>query len=148
MSEFILSIVVYGPGTDPNHRSHWTLAIHRRNDEYGVLLHVNVIDLSRLIYQFDIRRDVLLHSRSSEGSFVVAQLGQNTIRRVIALISEEPAPRDGVERCQDWVLRAMISLEAEEIVPAGTSEWVSRLIGHSAEEVARAVSTRWSSTEA
>ncbi|KAF2765510.1 hypothetical protein EJ03DRAFT_207092 [Teratosphaeria nubilosa] len=148
MSEFVLSIVVKGPGTEPKHRSHWALAIHRRNDQRGVLLHVSLIDLSRLIYQFDMRRDVLLRSRSSEGSFIVAALAHSNVRRAAELISEEPTPRDGVERCQDWVLRAVISLEAEEIVPPGTSDWVSGLVGQSADSVAQAVSARWSSTDA
>lgn len=148
MSQYVLSIIVDGPGTDPKHRSHWALAIHRRDERSGILLQVNVIELSRLIYQFDIRQDVLLRSRNSEGSFLVAPLAQSSTKKAVEIISEEPAPRDGVERCQDWVLRAMISLEAEEIVPAGTSHWISDLIGQSAENVARMVSARWTSTEA
>ncbi|KAF7191964.1 hypothetical protein HII31_06609 [Pseudocercospora fuligena] len=148
MSQLVLSIVVYGPGTDPNHRSHWAFAIHKKNQETGVLLHVSVIDLPRLIYQYDHRRDVVLRSASSEGSFVVAELAQGSAGKAVQLISEEPAPADGVERCQDWVLRATISLEAEEIVPAGTSDWIAGLVGQPADSVARAVSERWTSTEA
>jgi hypothetical protein len=145
MSQFVLSIIVYGLGTDPNHRSHWALAIHRPDEQNGVVLQVIPIELSRLIYQFDLRRDVLLCNKSSEGSFIVATLDHS--RRAEELIREEPAPRDGVERCQDWVLRAIISLEAEEIVPAGTSEWISGLVGRPAENVAHTVSARWTPTE-
>ncbi|EME88845.1 uncharacterized protein MYCFIDRAFT_126477, partial [Pseudocercospora fijiensis CIRAD86] len=132
----------------PNHRSHWALAVHKENEQRGTMLHVSVIDLPRLVYQYDLRRDVVLRSASSEGPFTVAALAQGSVDRAVQLISEEPAPRDGVERCQDWVLRAMITLEAEEIVPAGTSHWVSGLVGQPANSVARAVGERWISPDA
>jgi hypothetical protein len=54
------------------------------------------------------------------------------------LVVDHPA-RDGVERCQDWVLRTVISLEAEEIIPAGTSEQIGSLVGQSANRVAGVV---------
>lgn len=146
MPSHILSIVVYGLGTDPNHRSHWAFAIHLDGADYGVLLQVSLLDLQTLVYQFDLRKDILVRSRDSEGSFVVAQLPNEQVRKAAEVISNEAPPRDGVERCQDWVLRALISLEAEEIVPGGTAEAVSRLVGQPAAAVAQAVHPRWTCT--
>lgn len=108
---------------------------------------MTVIDLQRLIYQFETRRDVVIRSKSSEGTFVVSHIRQEHIRQAIEIISTEPAPRDGVERCQDWILRAVISLEAEEIVPPGTADFISRLVGQPAAVVARAVGERWTVTD-
>lgn len=147
MSRYTLSIVVYGPGEDSRHRSHWAFAIHAQDGNSGHILHVSLLNLERLIYQFEIRKDVTIRSRSSEGSFPVARLTQEQVRQASKIISEEPAPRDGTERCQDWVLRAVISLEAEELVPAGTSERLERLVGQPASIVAQAVGDRWVTSE-
>jgi hypothetical protein len=102
--------------------------------------------LSRLIYQFDERRGVDIRNRGSEGSFKVASLTQEQARQAAKLIREEPPPRDGVERCQDWVLRAIISLEAEEVVPPGTSADIETLVGKAATAVAEQVGDRWIKT--
>ena len=67
MSTLALSIVVYGPGTDANHRSHWAIALHRSHLQTGTILHVWPIDLSRLIYQLEIRNNTALDSQSPEG---------------------------------------------------------------------------------
>jgi hypothetical protein len=134
---------VHGPGTDANHRSHWAFAIHRKTAESGVLLHVQLIDLSKLIYQYDERRGVDVRSRSSEGSFEVGSLKDEQVQQAVKVIRDEAAPKDGVEKCQDWVLRAIISLEAEEIVPPGTSEWIGTLVGQAATTVAQAAGNRW-----
>lgn len=143
MASYSLSIVVDGPGTDPNHRLHWTFAIHHDNADNGIVMQVQVIDLSRLIYQFDERRDMEIRSRGSEGSFTVASLTQEQVRQAAKIVREEPAPRDGVERCQDWVLRAIISMEAEEVMPPGTSAEIETLIGIPATTVAEQVGDRW-----
>lgn len=111
------------------------------------MLRVQVIDLERLIYEFDERSGVDVRSTSSEGSFSVAALEKEQIRQAIKIIREEPAPRDGVERCQDWVLRATISLEAEEIVSPGTSTWIESLVGKTATTVAQIAGSRWTETE-
>lgn len=116
---YVLSIVVDGPGVDARNRSHWTFAIHEENATIGTVLQVLVIDFDKLIYHFDERSGVGIRSRSSEGSFKVATLNREQARQAAQIIREEPAPMDGVERCQDWVLRATISLEAEKIVPPG-----------------------------
>lgn len=96
-TDYVLSIVIYGPGTDPNHRSHWAFAIHRKTAESGVLLHVQLIDLSKLIYQYDERRGVDVRSRSSEGSFAVAPLTNEQVQQAVKIIREEQAPNDGGE---------------------------------------------------
>lgn len=146
MSSCILSIVVDGPETDANHRSHWTCAIHQDNADVGIVMQVQVIDLSKLIYQFDERSCVDIRSRGSEGSFKVASLTQEQAWQAAKIIREEPAPKDGVDRCQDWVLRTIISLEAEEIVTPGTLAGMETLIGKAATAVAQQVGDRWTKT--
>jgi hypothetical protein len=146
MSSHSLSIVVGGPGIDANHRSHWIFAIHNDNTDVGTVMQVHVIDLSRLIYQFDEWRGVDIRSRGSEGSFKVASFTQEQAQQAAKIIRDEPPPRDGVERCQDWVLRAIISLEAEEVVPPGTSADIEMLVGKAATAVAEQVGDRWIKT--
>jgi hypothetical protein len=146
MSSHSLSIVVDGPGTDANHRSHWSFAIHHDNADNGIVMQVQVIDLSKLIYQFDERSGVEFLSKGSEGSFKVESLTQEQVRKAVKIIREEPAPKDGVERCQDWVLRTIISLEAEEIVPPGASAGIEELVGETAAAVAQQVDERWIDT--
>lgn len=146
MAYYSLSIVVDGPGTDANHRSHWTFAIHHNAAETGIIMQVQVIDLSKLIYQFDERTGVDIRSKGSEGSFAVASLTHEQMQQAVRIIREEPAPRDGVERCQDWVLRTIISLEAEELLAPGASAEIESLIGKPATTVAQQVSERWIAT--
>ena len=146
MASYSLSIVVDGPGTDANHRSHWTFAIHHNAAETGTIMQVQVIDLSKLIYQFDERSGVDIRSKGSEGSFTVASLTHEQMRQAVKIIREEPAPRDGVERCQDWALRTVISLEAEEVVPPGASAEIETLIGKTAAAVAQQLGGRWVDT--
>lgn len=50
MSYYTLSIAVYGPGEDPNHRSHWGFLIHGHGHEVGNLLHVQLLSLVGLVY--------------------------------------------------------------------------------------------------
>ena len=146
MAYYSLSVVVDGPGTDANHRSHWTFAIHHNAAETGIIMQVQVIDLDKLVYQFDERRGVEIRSKGSEGSFAVASLTHEQMQQAVRIIRKEPAPRDGLERCQDWVLRTIISLEAEEIVPPGASAEIETLIGKTATAVAQQVGERWIDT--
>lgn len=146
MPSHSLSIVVDGPGTDANHRTHWTFAIHHDNADHGTIMQVQVIDLGKLIYQFDERRSVDIRSKGSEGSFTVASLTLKQAQQAAEIIRQEPAPRDGVKRCQDWVLRTTISLEAEEVVPPGTSADIETLIGKTAAAVAQQIADRWTET--
>jgi len=146
MASHSLPIVVDGPGTDANHRSHWAFAIHHNAADDGTLMQVQVIDLTKLIYQFDERTGVDIRSKGSEGSFIVASLTQEQARRAVKIIREEPAPKDGVERCQDSVLRTIISLEAEELVCPDTSLEIEVLVGKPANAVAQLVTDRWIDT--
>jgi hypothetical protein len=146
MATHVLSIVVYGPGTDSNHRSHWAFAIHRKTSDSGILLHVQLIDLKKLIYTFNERTGVDVRSKSSEGSFQVAFLEGQQVHRAAEIIRKEVAPSDGIERCQDWVQNAIISLEVEGIVPSGTSVWIEKLVGKAATDVAQAVGNKWVNT--
>lgn len=143
----ILCIIVNGPGIDPQNRSHWAFGLHKLGQTTGQILDVSILDLERLIFQFELRKDVDIFTRDSEGCFEIAHLSSEQARQAVKIISEEPAPKDGVERCQDWVLRAVISLEAEEIVAAGTALWVSGLVGKAAGEVARAAGEKWISAD-
>lgn len=147
MSALTLSIVVYGPGTDANNRSHWAFAVHHPGQERGKIMHVVLISLEKLIYQLEIRDDVTVHSIRSKGSFEIARLGRQDVKRAEKIIEEEPAPRDGEGRCQDWILQAVISLEAEGVVAPGTADEISKLVGKPAVEVARSVGTRWTKTD-
>jgi hypothetical protein len=138
-----LSIVVYGPGTDPQHRSHWGLMINRVGEEYGDLLHTQVINLERLWYQFEERSGAPVVSRQSEGRYKIAVLTEEKRRKAKDVIGKEPAPRDGKKRCQDWVLDVVIALEVEEIVDPGLSNTVGELVGKPAKDVAAAVGEAW-----
>ena len=145
MSDYTLAIVVDGPGTDPNHRSHWAFVTQKVGAQVGLLQQVLVIDLPRLIYQYDERKDVDVHSKGCEGSFEVASLSRQEAEKAAEVLRKESAPADGIERCQDWVLRAVISLEADELVEPGTSAEIAGLVGLPAAAVVRALGRRWTS---
>jgi hypothetical protein len=142
-----LSIVISGPGIDPQYRSHWGFIIHRTGDDYGELLHTLLIDLGGLWYQFENRSGIPLISHESEGRFKIATLDYERHIEAKRIISEEPPPRDGKKRCQDWVLDVVISLEVGEIVDAGLSNRVEGLVGKSAEDLAAAVGSAWVSAK-
>jgi hypothetical protein len=146
MSTLCLSIAVYGPGTDANNRSHWAFAIHKPGSDRGNLLQVLVISLRGLIYQLDARQDVTFLGEDSEGAFALATLTAEQAREAARIIAQEPAPRDGVDRCQDWTLSAVIALEEAGLVADGASDLVARLIGNSAAQLAAAVGTKWISS--
>jgi hypothetical protein len=50
-----LLVEVYGSGEDLNHRSHWGFMINQLSSLIGDLLHVRVINLEKLWYQFEER---------------------------------------------------------------------------------------------
>ncbi|KAF2268696.1 hypothetical protein CC78DRAFT_350808 [Lojkania enalia] len=143
---YTISIVVHGPGDDPNHRSHWSFALYRDNSVIGNVLHVVLLDLNKLIYGFDKRTGVSYHSRSSEGIFTVANLTHSQYLQADRIISQEPPPRNGKDRCQDWAYNCIIALEVEEIVPSGTSQWISGLVGQPAAVVEKMTGSRWKRT--
>ena len=140
---FHISILVSGPGTDPRHRSHWAFSIHRDDEEFGEILNVQVIDLQRLWYQYEERTGEPGQKHRCEGRIKIATLTDTQRLMAKKVISGEPAPRDGKRRCQDWILDATISLEADGVVESGTSEYIQRLVGKPAAEVAKIVGGKW-----
>lgn len=143
MSDYLLSIMVYGRGDDPTHRSHWAFALHRPGKQLCTLLHVNLIDPTGLIYQYEERSGQPLESRSAEGFFLISNVKADKYRQVVRIISAEPAPRNGKDRCQDWVLDCVIALETEELVPDGTAELIESLIGKNVTAVTARLGGRW-----
>jgi hypothetical protein len=142
-STYTLSIVLHGPGTDPNNRSHWTLALHRPPSPLATVLQVNVLDLASLTYASTTRNGEVLLPASAEGRVEVGTLdmaGYIAVKRVVEGVQ---APNNGKDRCQDWVLDYIVALEVEGVVAEGTSEWVGGLVGRSAVEVEKEVGDRW-----
>jgi hypothetical protein len=115
-----LSIEIFGAGEDPQHRSHWGFVIHRPSALVGDLLHVKVIDLDRLWYQFEPRMSTPLRTMQAVGKVKLGDLSEQQRQHAIQVITSSPAPRDGKKRCQDWVYDTLLSLEVEELVPSGT----------------------------
>jgi hypothetical protein len=140
---YTLSIVVHGPGTDPDNRSHWTLAFHRPPSDLATVLQVLVVDLASLTYIFDARTGEVLLPPSAEGRVEIGVLdmaGYAAARRVVESVD---APGNGKDRCQDWVLDCVVALEVDGLVGEGVSEWVGKLVGRSAVEVEREAGKRW-----
>ncbi|KAK1139137.1 hypothetical protein N8T08_001260 [Aspergillus melleus] len=119
---FQLCIEVFGNGDDPNHRYHWGFLFSRPEDDYGDLYHVQVIDLRKLWYQPDIREGTTIKTRQAVGMCKIALLDAARRAQAVKIIRDEPAPRDGKKRYQDWTVDVLISLEAEELVEPGTAE--------------------------
>lgn len=137
-----LSVTVYGPGTDPQYRSHWGMMISETGHPYGELLHVKLIDLPTLRYQFETRNSLLM-SASCEGRWRIASLTYEQRIRAKEIISNEMAPTDGKSRCQDWVFEVFLGLEAEELIPAGSSQLCRDRIGMSAQDLAASLGEDW-----
>lgn len=138
-----LSIEVFGNGEDPNHRSHWGFMINQPPSLTGDLFHVRIIDLTRLWYQFEPRYGTNIASMQAMGMCKIADLTPKQRLDAIEIITKEPAPRDGKRRCQDWVFDTLISLEAGELLPSGTSEFWKGMVGKPAREVAQACGAKW-----
>lgn len=140
-----LSIEIFGEGDDPNHRSHWDFMIRQPPQIYGDLLHVRVIDLDKLWYQFEYRSGTKLATMQAIGMCKIADLDSRQRQQAIEVIKAEKAPTDGKRRCQDWVFDTLISLEAEELVPPRTSEFWKQMVEKPAKEVEKAVKANWTS---
>lgn len=138
-----LSIEVYGLGTDPTARSHWAFMIHRPPNPIGDLFHVRVIDLPKLWFQFEHRRGASITDMQPLGMCQIGHLTPQQRRDAIKVISDEPPPRDGKKRCQDWVFDTLISLEAEGLVQPGTSVFWEGMVGKPAAEVKQACGDNW-----
>lgn len=143
--QYNLSVEVFGTGEDPKHRSHWGFVIHQPPRTFGDLLHVWPIDLERLWYDFEPRFGTDLKIMQALGLCQIGTLSSSQRRQAIEVISKEPAPRDGKRKCQDWVFSTLLSLEVEELVPDGTSEFWKTMVGLPAREVQRAVGENWTS---
>ncbi|KAL4970757.1 uncharacterized protein BDV14DRAFT_1749 [Aspergillus stella-maris] len=139
MTTHELYIPISGPGLSPQSRSHWSFLLRTPGATYGDLLHVQVIDLAKLWYQFDAREGIDLSRRSlqAEGMVKIADLTAEQRRRAIAVIRGEAAPRDGKRRCQEWIVDALVGLEVEELVEGGMAERWNKFVGWRAEDVKR-----------
>ncbi|KAJ5108499.1 hypothetical protein N7456_005174 [Penicillium angulare] len=140
-----LSIEVFGTGEDPKHRSHWGFVIHQPSRTFGDLLHVWPIDIDKLWYDFEARFGTELNIMQAKGLCQISTLSSSQRRQAIEVISQEPAPRDGRRKCQDWVFSTLISLEVEELVPPGTSEFWKGMVGLPAKDVQSAIGENWTS---
>lgn len=98
MTHYELTIGVYGRGEDPNHRSHWVFVLSAPSSQFGNILNVQLLDLDRLIYQFERRDREPLQSQGWEGRFMVANIPASKYREDEAIITREPAPRNGTVR--------------------------------------------------
>ncbi|KAJ5146371.1 uncharacterized protein N7515_000935 [Penicillium bovifimosum] len=138
------SIEVFGPGDVPPHRSHWGFMINKPgNLKFGDLLQVEVINAERMWYGFAPRYATKIIDKGAVGMSKIAELTSQQRHDAIKVIEKEPAPRDSIGRCQDWVFDALLSLEVDELVSSETSEFWKGMIGKPAMEVAAACGTRW-----
>lgn len=142
---FELFIEVFGNGDDPNHRSHWGFLVARQGDDFGDLYHVLLIDQSKLWYQLDVRRGTTIKTRQAEGVCKIPLQDGALLSKTIKIIESEPAPQDGKRKCQDWTVDVLISLEAEEIVEAGTAEKWGNRVGMNAKDLAKDCGGDWES---
>lgn len=142
-----LSIEVFGSGEDPNHRSHWGFMIHQPPNTTGDLLQVGLADLYRLWYEFESRSNTDIVDMQALGLCRLAESTPPQRRQVTQVIKSEPAPRDGSTKCQDWVFSTLLSLEVEELVPDGTSEFRKGMVGRTAREVERSIGDRWTALD-
>ncbi|KAF2130397.1 hypothetical protein P153DRAFT_365994 [Dothidotthia symphoricarpi CBS 119687] len=143
MASYALSIAVFGDGEDPNHRSHWGFLTFMPGSSVGNLLQVQLLSLRGLVYQYEYLTGQPLDSQSCEGRVLLGYIDTSKYHQVVKIISEEPAPRNNRDRCQDWILECVIGLEAEELLPPGTSDWIQDIIGKPSKDVATAVGARW-----
>lgn len=139
-----LSIEVFGPGTDPEYRSHWGFMINKPDNlDFGDFLQVEVININNLWYEYTPRYGTKIIDRCAVGMCKIADLTPDQRSQAITVIKKEAAPRGNNKRCQDWVFDALLSLEIEDLVPSGTSEFWKGMIGKPAVEVAKACREQW-----
>jgi hypothetical protein len=139
-----LSLLIDGPGSDPNHRSHWSFLLHRPGSTYGTIMHVELLDLSRLWYQCEERTGAPLSVPATEGRVrITKDLSEAQGAQVKRVVAGVGAPRDGRKRCKDWCLDVVVELEVEGLVEAGCAEWVGGLVGLPAKEVKGRVGREW-----
>ncbi|KAF3924253.1 hypothetical protein ABW21_db0204528 [Orbilia brochopaga] len=137
MTDYELLIIVYGLGLKPTERAHWAIGLRRVGDEFGDMYQVLLVDDVKLWYHLDQRSGVQLQTKFSEGT---------QKRRAEEIISREPPPKDGANKCQDWVLDCITGLEAEELIESGTAHFIASLIGLPTAEVASQAGSKWIKT--
>lgn len=138
---FQLSVVIFGAGVFD--RAHWGFVIHRPPNRFGDLLHVRVIDIPSNRFIFENRTGQSLDSQNAWGLCKIAFLDSVERFRATSILTCEKPPIGGTKDCQDWLVDAMISLETEELVPAGTAEtWASR-VGRPTVEVRSDAGADW-----
>ncbi|KAA8645113.1 uncharacterized protein ATNIH1004_009330 [Aspergillus tanneri] len=140
---FYLCVEAFGNGEDPNHRCHWGFLLHHSQEDFGDLYEVQLIDLKKLWYQANCREATTIRDPQAVGMCKIAVLDAKSRYAAIRVIKDEPAPRDGKRRCQDWTVDVLISLEAEELVASGTAERWGRLVGMTAKELAVDSGDNW-----
>lgn len=138
-----LSVEVFGNGENPRDPSHWAFVIHQPPSASGDLLHVRVLDPTKGFFQFESRYGSRIRTQQALGLGYIALLTPEQRRTVIEIISKEEAPKNDNRNCQDWVFSALLSLEIEELVPPGSSEFWKGMINKPAREVAAALGGNW-----
>ncbi|PGG95677.1 hypothetical protein AJ80_09923 [Polytolypa hystricis UAMH7299] len=98
-----LAISVYGPGTDPNHRSHWGLLIYKPEENIGDLFHTPLIDVDRLWYRFE------------EGS------GAPVVLDAVVTLEIEEVVEPGTTRR----VRDLVGKSAAEVAEIAGEDWIA-----------------------
>ncbi|KAF2092276.1 hypothetical protein K490DRAFT_32490 [Saccharata proteae CBS 121410] len=141
--EYQLSIILYDQDGESIDGSHWGLIFHMDDSEVGNLFHVTLLDPKLQVYQLDQRHGYLIHSKNSSGYFNVARISQYQCVWAAGIIEKETIPVDATATCKEWVLNCLISLEVEELVPAGTSLWLEPLLKLPLEDIVDRLEDKW-----
>lgn len=104
-STYELYLTVYGRGLDPKNRLHWAFMVCRCGDDFGDRHHVTLINREALLYMYEVREGSLLESEQCEGRCLLAVWNAEQRQQEIQAMQDEPPPRDGRRRCQDWTSR-------------------------------------------
>lgn len=95
MTSYTFSIEIFGPGADPNNRSHWGFLITQPNNtDYGDLL--KVIDDKKFGFPYAPRYGMKIVDRQAVWVCKIVDLAPQLRRRVIEVVGVAP-PIDGVK---------------------------------------------------
>ncbi|KAF2638186.1 hypothetical protein P280DRAFT_551345 [Massarina eburnea CBS 473.64] len=143
MSKYELYIVLEGLGHSEHHRSHWSFAFHYPGTLLANVHQVLLLNDTRRFYHYD-RRDGVPHpTPGSEGKVLLARLTVNQCTSAQEIISRELPPRNGKDRCQDWILNCVIALEVAELIEPGASEFLGGCVGLDAATVLARFDAQW-----
>ncbi|KAF2273263.1 uncharacterized protein EI97DRAFT_346634, partial [Westerdykella ornata] len=147
---YTLAILITGRGDAPPHRSHWSFTLFPSLPpspptlHLATLLEVTPLSLTPLIYTFSKRTGADILPLVSEGYVVLTCcLTREEAKKAEGVIEKEKAPRNGTDRCQEWVVDCVVGLEVEGLVADGVSALVGSCVGKTSEEVERDVGWRW-----